>query len=309
MSDALIEQGAINVDMDSFYAAQNDNVDAAAEIRISRLALLQPQSPEITKQVRGYSPGMIVDNQSRTILSYKGKPPWMVAAGIPESELNDVHYLPVLPVMKLPTEFIKWTPRSQRKPGDPDFEFKTFDPSHPGCLAGLWPPRGKWGKLPDQEGKPPPVTENINICLLPLSQDLALAVSTYTVATFSRTSFNTGRNFVKALETHKLQRIFPWGRVYYLYSKQEQKDNNVWYEFLLASGPESAKSCPNLIAIAASMGRHLSDKDLGKARQMAMLNAAEQVSEHADVADGANGDTIDGTATVDANGPGTGEPF
>lgn len=217
------------------------NVDAT-ERRISRLAILQSKSPEIDDKVQGYEEGMLIDNQTREVLSTYGKPPWLLDKNIPEANLQPIHYLPFVSVFKLPTEFIKWIKKEEREeyrrthPGHTDdWEFKTLDRNEPRVKAGIWESLGG-----SYKGKKPPVTDNGNFLILPLDLVEKIAKSYFTVATFSRTSAKTGHTLTNWMETSGMQDIQPWERVYYLWTKKEKFTDGSAYTLQLAKGPKTA---------------------------------------------------------------------
>src|SRR6185295_10047736 len=98
----------------------------ASDIRIARLAIVQPQSVEVTTQVPGYQQGMIVDSVTREVLSTFGKPPWFEGK-VPADQLTNTHYLLGAFVFKLPTEYIEWIPPADRKEGEQRWRLKTLD--------------------------------------------------------------------------------------------------------------------------------------------------------------------------------------
>lgn len=276
----------------------NQGIDSnikEGEIRISRLALCQPQSKEITKSLPGYEKGMILDNLTREVLSTYDYPPWMVAAGVEVSKLQKVHFVPVLFVFKLPTEYIAWVPKTEQKPGDPRWTLKTLDINHPDVQKGIW--KSKGGSF---TGKKPPVTDNTNFLLSVINTEFKVPNGTFRVGTFSRTSSACGQTVTSMLVASKMQSQYPWARAYYLYSKQEENEHGVFYTFQLAPGPKFSDIAEPFIAqMHKDMALALTDKANGKYFQMTMINSAhlEEDDEVPNTGDGAT-DGSEGAATT-----------
>jgi hypothetical protein len=250
-----------------------------SDIIVSRMALLQPQSPEIVNEQPGYKMGMIVDSQTREILSDYILPPWLIAAGVPEKDLEEVHCLPIAVVFKLPTEYIKWIPVNDREayraahPGhNTDWEWKTLDRNDPKVKEGTWASLG--GTF---TGKKPPVTDNTNYLVLPINLASKQAKSNFIVQTFSRTSTPAGKQLTALLAAHRMNHLAYWDRLYWLYTKKHTQDQpkQTWFTYEVARGP-LFKDAVDLTVRADILqyATHLSDPKLGKQWQELMINSA-----------------------------------
>lgn len=253
--------------------AIESNVDES-ELQISRLALMQPQSPEITNEEMGYRPGQIVDNITREIYTSVGKPPWLLDK-VPADELKEIPYLIFVPIFKLPEEFIKWIPKNEQKDNEM-WEFKELDVNDPRVRDGIWAPRGRY------KGDKPPVTTNLNVLGLVVDEN-GLAKSSYIVATFARTSYNTGRNLVTLCKQHGLANLPYWGRTYYLFSKKESREiggsTSVYYIYNVAKGPLTNSLNPLINEFAGQFALWLADKEHGRERQESLINRAAFAAE------------------------------
>ena len=283
---AQVSSGNLTLNEDQLAvvaSAIQENIDSS-ELQISRLAIMQPQSPEVTNDEQGYKKGQIVDNLTREIFTDLGKPPWLLGK-VPDDELSDVFHCCLVPVFKLPSEYIKWIPKSEQEPGGDMWEFKTLDQKDPRVREGVWPPIGSY------KGDKPPVTTNINmLCLIIDNQ--GLAKSSFVVATFARTSYNAGKQLVTACNQHPLAGLPYWGRCYYLSTKKEVKDiggtDSVYYIYQVSKGPATGSLNPHIDAFAGKMALWLADKEEGKARQESLINAAAISDETGE--EGAGGD-------------------
>lgn len=266
-------------EMRDIIESSRENVNTRAEIRTQRLALLQGLSPEIAQGTPGYKMGQIVNNITREILSKEEKPRWLIARGIPADEISTkVHCLGFIPVMKLPTEYIKWIKREDRKETDPfPWEFKTLaDATQDSRVrAGVWPERGgTWGTTPDTRKKAPPVTSNINFLGLPVDMDTGMPKGGFLIATFQRKSEEAGKLLTKYVGDHGLEGLPPFGRVYYLYNKLDSNGKDTFQIYQVAHGPKLMEFNPSLIRVCFEMAKMLTGPE-GKMRQEEMLNAAD----------------------------------
>lgn len=271
--------------------AFHDNVDIGAELQISRVAIMQPQSPEVTNQEPGYRAGQLADNLTREVLSHFIKQPWLKGK-VPDDELGDVNVMAVVPIFKLPTEFIKWKDLKTEGRG---FHFKTLDPRDPRVREGVWPPRGTWGNKPGQEGAPP-VTENMNflcVVLNPTETPFEVQV-TFIVVTFSRTSATAGKRFLQHILQNKMNKLPFWGRVFYIWTKKETNEAGVFYVMKIAKGPRTQDVAPHILDECFMMAKRLSES---REFQETMINAAHlEVAgegEEEEFADDAFSDTSD----------------
>lgn len=293
----LMNEPALQMDASQFFEAQSENI-GQGEVQIARLAMIQPQSPEITQRVSGYEQGMIVDNKTRQILSTFGPPPWMIAKGIQPKELTPRHYLEVALIFKLMNEYIKWIKIEDRVEGGDNWEFKTLDATDPRVIDGCYPPVGRWGTR--GEDTSPPVTENRNILLLPLDDEGKMKTFC-TIGTFSRTSAQAGKDLTKFIETQRLQDLFPWSTSCYLTTIQKTEGRKTWMEYQMFPGrPILRKNdqrkdmlCPpfgiDIVRTCMTMGVALMDKTHGRTMQSNLLNA--QIGDDATVVshDASNG--------------------
>jgi hypothetical protein len=293
-------------------AAYQDNVCQEAEVKTSRVAILQPGSPEIAGGVTGYSPGHLIDNVSRELLSQSRKQPWLKAKGVPESELSDVPCMCIAAVMKLPTEFVHWLGKDERKEGDPPFDWKTLDPTDPRVRAGVWKNRGgTYGSRPDQKGRPP-VTDHINFLIVVLDIENKRLKTNFIIESFSRTSADAGKQLTTFIQGHGLVNLPPWGQTYWVYTKKEfnQQHNSYYYYKNVAPGPLFNDICPDQEPLIRGMALWLADQQSGKGRQEALLNMSQMDSVEDAHAGTGDGNTVDGTATPSMNPLGGAEdPF
>lgn len=294
--------------------AYNANIDNQAEIRIARLAMLQGLSPEIAAGKEGYKIGQIIHSITREILSAQLKQPWNLDRGVPPAELSAVECLPFIPVMKLPTEFVKWRSRDDRVDGQLPYEWKTLDQNEARVREGVFPNRGgTWGTdkvlhyKPDGKMKPPPVTDAINYLVLPVSYEKKLPLCNFCIATFARTSVQAGKDLTTEINNNKMvYGVRRFERLFYLWTDNGTDGKHTWKEYRATGGPILAKFAPDLIKLAAGMAIYLSDKEYGKIRQEQLLNVApivagDDAGDHGD----SDANTVDSTST-----PGTtADPF
>lgn len=239
-----------------------------SDIRISRLAIAQPLTPECAQQAPGWKQGMIFDNLTREIVSTYGRPPWLLASGVKEDELQPCHYVAVAFNFKLPSEYIKWVPKTEQKEGGDRWEFKTLDINDPRVQQGIWVSQG--GSF---RGKKPPVTVNTNYMLMCLDLQLRMPLGYFRVGSFSRTSSQAGQTIASILQSHAMQNIRPWDRVYYLYTVRHDKPQT-HYVLQVARGPLLKDVVdPYVAQMCLDMGRSLTGPT-GQAFQTIIINAA-----------------------------------
>lgn len=250
------------------------------DIRFSRLAMMQPQSPEITKQVPGYRQGQIIDNVTREILSVEELPPWLLEKGVKKEELKPIHFCLVALNFKLPTEYIKWIPKTEQQPGGDRWEFKTLDAKDERVTKGIWVSQG--GTF---MGKKPPVTINGNYLLSVIDSQLKIMNGYFRVATFCRTSATCGQTVAQILQSHRMQNIKPWDRCYYLYTvRHDNPQPHYVYQF--ARGPLLKDVAePYVAAQCLEMGRSLVGPN-GPLFQSIIISAATLGEEDATREDG-----------------------
>lgn len=280
--------------MREITGAIEDNTELS-ELQIPRLAMLQPQSPEITGEEAGYIPGQMIDSITREILSDCGKPPWLKGK-VDDDKLDSVNYCLVVPVFKLPVEYIKWIPKNEQQAGEQGWEFKTLDKTDRRVREGVWPPIGIF------KGKKPPVTTNINILAMILDPNEKTPRTNFIVITFSRTSFNTGKEFVTNCNQHKMSGLPYWGRCYYVWTKKKtdklQSGTVVnYFLYKLARGPRTQDVNKELNSVCFSMamtlsgykgrdedGKNIFDRELARHAQESLINSAV-FSDEADATD------------------------
>ena len=248
------------------------NNTSQTDVRFSRLAILQPNSPEIAETQPGYQAGMIVDNVTREILSTYELPPWLVGK-VKDEDLKPVHCMLMLLVYKLPKEYMKWIPRSEQQEGGDRWEFRTLDPTDPRVLDGCWKATVPGGRF---KGKKPPVTDNNNFMILPIDRHLKMPNGNFRVATCAKTSSACGRQIAGILEGHAMQGITPWGRAYYLWTKRDKNEHGVFFTLEIARGPLLHEVCePFVDKMCFGMGRALSDPETGEMFQSIVINSAD----------------------------------
>ena len=247
------------------------NIDQS-ELQISRLAIMQPQSPEITGQEMGFSPGQIVDNITREIYTDYVNPPWLTGK-VKADKLSPVYCCLIVPIFKLPSEFIKWIKKDEQEPGGDQWEWKTLDQNDPRVREGVWAPIGTF------KGDKPPVTSNINMLCLVLDAVTGLAKSSFIVATFTRTSFSTGKNLVTQCKQHGLGDLPYWGRTYWLYTKMETRmvgsTESTYCIYKIAKGPSLEAVNSKAGQTIRQFALWLADPELGRVRQESLINSAE----------------------------------
>lgn len=297
--DLVVESLAPDEDYESamkqINAATMENI-GVGEVQISRLSIAQPGTPEVASNEQGWQAGMLYDSMSREPISLFGKPPWMLARGIDPGELKAVHYVPMVYMFKLPTEFVKWPSKQEREAGIKQFHWKDLDKFSPRVREGLWKPKGTWI---GEKGQAPPVTEHMNLLGFGLDEHCNFK-SNLLISSLSRTSYPVGKKLVTALQQHKMNNLPWWGRVYYLFTEPRRDElNNTYYVICFAKGPmlleygsvvggDNSQN-KNVFNQCFKMSKSLSDQVHGRALQESMLNAAqitEEASEPSEVVEG-----------------------
>lgn len=250
------------------------NNTTASDIRISRIAIAQPLTPEVAKQLPGWKAGMLYDNLTNEILTKEVLPPWLVEKGVPAAELKLVHCMPVAFNFKLPSEYIAWNSKEEQKAGADRWKFKTLDPKDPRVVAGVW--RSHGGTF---EGKKPPVTINTNFLALPLDLELKMPNGYFRVNTYSRSSASTGQSIAGLLQAHKFQGLRPWDRVYWLYT-QRIDEPETHYVMQVARGPLLKDVMEPFVSdMCLEMGKSLVGPN-GELFQTMLINSAEADPAH-----------------------------
>jgi hypothetical protein len=285
-SNILKDIGITADDYKDIAAAMSENI-GLGEIQISRISIAQAQSPEVMNQLAGFAPGVLFDSSSKEPISLFGKPPWLIQKGVDPAELKGMYYLPLVFVFKLPTEYVLWPTKEERQQGIKNFHWKCLDAMDPRVREGMWPPKGIW--KPKEGGpKAPPVTEHINLLAIPLNED-ATSKCGMMVASFSRTSFKTGKNIVTALQQHTLNpqpaSKFWFSRVYYLYTELAKYQGGSCYVYRFAKGPSifnfgatpdsDLEANKEIFRLCLDQSKQLSSRETGRQLQEMMINAAQ----------------------------------
>lgn len=264
-------------DFDLIDQAQDKNV-GLGELQISRIAIGQPLTPEIAQKVQGYEgmDGCFLDSISREIISTRGKYPWLLERGVEARSIRDLHYLPVIPIFKLPTEFALWPSKDERKadPKNKRFHWKTLDATEDRVRDGLWPPKGR---QPVVKGEPPKVTEHINWLVLPLDKDF-IQNGALKVQSFSRTSFKAGQRLTTNIANLKLNKRLPaFGQIQYLFTGMpETNDQGTFYVIQVAPGPliSAIPDGRDYFRMAMDLAKKFADPQTGRQMQEMYINAA-----------------------------------
>jgi hypothetical protein len=263
--------------------AQAKNI-GLGEIKISRIAIGQPGTPEIAGKQDGYKgmEGCFLDNITREIISTHGKAPWMLAKGARPQDLADIHFLPVVPIFKLPIEYAKWPNLEERKAGQRIFHWKSLDVTEARVREGLWAPKGT---LKSEKGVPPPVTEHINWLVQPLKVDMSgekpvlYPNGNVMIASYSRTSFPAGQAMTRNVETLKANKhLSAWYQVQYIWTpdKPEQNEKGTFYVADVAPGPmlTEVRDGRAVRDLAKNLAMKFADPSNGRSMQELYLNAA-----------------------------------
>ncbi len=312
--------------LDRILNASRANL-VSGELQFSRLGMMQPQSPEITREVAGFKQGMFFDNRTKQIYSEYGPMPWLLAKGIPAGEIPSVNWMLAFVIGKLPNEYINWKDRSTEGMG---WWFKTLDANDPLVRKGAFPPAGKWGTKPDQKGIAPPITDNTNFLILPGLVDIVngqfanprLTSNTSLVATFAKTSKDAGKAVATSVEIFSSMTNRPyWCRPVFLYTKRVEKGQNTWWEANVADGPIIDALGPAFKALidsyslpmASAMSNEVlapsdGEKPITKGRefQEMILSSAKQEGEDEEEDDGVSFDEAIRART--GRGPASGTP-
>lgn len=284
--------------------AFQENIDQR-EIRMSRLSICQGTTKEIAMQVEGYSLGQIISSGSRQVLSKKGPPPWLKGKTAPGQNVAPCHYLAVIPVMKLPTEYVEWVPKTEQKEGEPAIRFKSLNQNDERVKAGTYKTQG--GSFdPGPNNNAPPITTGINYLFLPFDEETKQIKEGFIIGTFARTSAPTGSQLTTLITNMRTQKKYAWDCVYYLYTAPKPTKKGTTQIYQVAFGGLTKEICPEHYSMALQMAITLSTAE-GKQLQELMLNAADLTTDHdEDYKAGMPSDTLDaqlqgaGTAEADA---------
>lgn len=300
-------------DFSLFDAAIDDNIDQS-DLKISRLAIMQPGSPEIAASVPGYEIGQIIDNVTRQVYSVKEKAPWLLRVpGIDPANVPSTYFTRIVVIAILPKEYVRWKDRNTEGKG---MHFKSLDRHEERVRAGLWPNRGGTWVAKEGEKNKPPITENINVLCAVINPDWTLK-SPFLVDTFARSSFPAGKFLVNAVGRHKLQRLPPWGMFYY---QKTERGPNKDYNYLInkivpgetmKEKPEYKDNARQLHEICKEMAIKLSDctkckddpegRTNGRVLQELYINSATLIEDEGEDAD--IDSDVDDNNTVDSNEP------
>ena len=313
ISQAVVEMAdTLGVSVEEYLAsvgeidnAIHDNIEDG-EIQVSRIGIAQPTSPKVAGGEEGWQGGMLFDNMGQEVITLLGKAPWLLSKGIPAADLKAQPFLPFVPIFKLPNEYVLWPSKDERAAGIKRFHWKTLDGTEARVREGMWPPKGNWVG----EGSPP-VTEHLNILGIGLNED-GTPRTGLIVASFSRTSFQTGKKLITACVTQKTQQLPFFGRVYYLFTDKlvDKKTNATYYAIQFAKGPKllefgsNREATSSLFREAFAAQKKLSDATNGKYLQELYINAAQlgDADAHGAASEGGEKDLDDvGGATHDPN--------
>jgi hypothetical protein len=259
-------------EMKGIFNTFDENVNAGTEIKISRISIMQPGSPEIANSVCGYEAGSLIDNFSREVLTTKLASPWLDGK-VDVSERPKVHTCLIIPAFKLPTEFIKWKNLKTEGRG---WHFKTCDRNDARVKEGIWKNAGgTWGTKEGQTGAPP-VTENSNyLCLIIKKIDDGFkCINGGIIVTFCKTSFNAGKKLTTFIRQGFQDGIPPFGNVFYLYTIKESDpdSNSTFYRMDIAKCGLTKNIIPSCLKTGYNWHKLFSEnKDL----QYNYLSAAE----------------------------------
>jgi len=292
--------------------AFQENFDLG-EYRVTRLSICQGTTKEIAQQLDGYSLGQIISSVSREVLSKKGPPPWLKAKGV--ANPTPCHYLPVVIVMKLPTEYTEWVPKNEQKEGESPIAFKSLDPKNERVLNGTY--KSKGGRFdPGPNNSAPPITAGINYMVLPFDEETKLIKEGFAVNTFARTSYPTGTLLTTQIQNRRAQKVFPWNTVYYLYTTPKPTKKGITQIWQVAYGGLVKDICPDLQSMAVQMAVDLSNPETGRTMMETILNAVELTTDHDEDAtphgDGALDAELAGAGSTEADeafGDGTKQAF
>ena len=259
-----------NEDLESLYAAFDEQVYEQAEIKHARMIMLQPQSPEITSQTPGFEQGMIVDSITKEVLSIKIVPPWLDDEA--KKEATAVNCCPIAVIAKLPSEFIKWKDRKTEGPG---FHWKTLDRNEKRVKEGVWKKQGgTFGTNESDKGKKPPVSENCNFLVTVFTHTGPILVPNI-VLTFSSTSFDTGAVLTTYLSRHRFSALPPFGRIYWLWTLRTKSEKGYYYVYRVTPGPLLSDFCPSVIPDLIEAAKVLSNKETGYDYACQLINSAD----------------------------------
>lgn len=301
--------------------AFQENVDES-EMRMTRLSICQGTTKEIANGIDGYKLGQIISSITREVLSTHGPAPWLLAKGV--SNPAAVHHLAVIPVMKLPTEYLEWVPKNEQKEGESPIRQKTLNKDEHWVKTGIYVTKGgKWGSLPEHKNLPPPITDNLNYLFLPVRLDLkepkkSEIIEGFAIGTFAKTSNQTGNQLSNLIQNMRAKRFFPWDTLYYLYTQPKQTKKGITQIYQVAYGGLVKNMAPELVSMAMAMAVQMSNPENGRLLQERILNAAELTPDHDESsAPGGGSDddnTLDsvagaGTQADDAFGDGSKQGF
>jgi len=262
--------------MAEINAAMGENI-GQGEIKVSRMAIAQPGTPQVAANEPGWKGGMLFSNLTKEIFSVAGKAPWLLSKGISPTEVRTYDYANFVPIFRLPSEYCKWPTQEERDAGIKQYHWKTLNLNDPRVQEGLWRPKGIW-----QGTGAPPVTEHLNILGYCLNDD-GTPRSGLVVASFSRTSFPTGELIVTNCREQLMQGLAFWGRVYHLYTEPtKNKKNQTYYVMQFAKGKkllefgteENRDAVKSIFTQCYLTAKELSDKLNGKALQELYINAS-----------------------------------
>lgn len=281
----------------------NENIDQS-EIKTSRLAIMQSKSPEIDNMTPGYQQGQLIEHINRTILTTYGPAPWLIEQGIDPSKCPEFNYMAFVYVFKLPTEWIKWKKDDERTDGEGLWHFKTTDKNDPKYADEIR--RGTWQKYGGTytEKGAPPVTDNVNHMILPLTPDLTGAKYGPIISSFSRTSSEAGSALSTAIAQLRTMRgLRTFQAIFYLYTTQESfkdkagKATKSWVLNIAQSSKRADLLCPGVASLAMNTGIGFMKN---QSMQHAILNASPPEAGHSDDLTKSHAGRTSNASTTDA---------
>lgn len=267
-----------DLDIDDLKDATMENVDAS-EIKIPRMAIMQPTSPLVAGRDADFKSGQVIDNVDHILLSREVRSPWLEGKVEP-SAIPTIDAVLFLPIFKLPTEAVKWKDRDTEGKG---MWWKTLDLKDRRVREGCWPPHGVWQAAEGANKKSPPVTINTNFAGAvydpenPNSGPLLEAC----IGTFAKTSSGAGKDLITKVSSGMRSNIPIFGRLYWLWLAELHNDvkKSTYYAFRCSIGPLITEFF-NMGALkeagqsAVSLFNTFRDKENGRAAQEGFLNAS-----------------------------------
>lgn len=294
-------------DYQTIALAMGDNT-AVNEIQYARLSIMQSKSPELDSEtpLPGYAVGQIFNNITRQVYSVNDTPPWLpkeVGSGL------KFNFSLIVPIFKLPTEFIKWKDRNTEGPG---MHWKSLDQNDSEVRKGSWPPIGTWKKPSDPAARQsPPVTQNMNFLCCVLHPVTLEVLDPMVVLTFAKTNFKAGKILFTSCQMHRTLQLPFWGITYYLFTSFKKFTKGTAYIYNIAKGPLLKKIKPEiefeqqLFSIAKSLSdpTRVDNKTQGRINQELVINSAVLMEDAGDDLEGEGEDELAGAGHESTENP------